>query len=48
MYPPQKFMIATFAEVRRAVLSPSRSALPKPITQPACPRSHYPLPSLSP
>ena len=42
MYPPQKFMMATFAEVPRAVIPPSPSAVFTPITQPARSRSHRP------
>jgi hypothetical protein len=46
MYPPQKFMMATFGEVPRAVIPPSRSAMSTPIYHPARSRS-LSLPSLN-
>ena len=42
MYPPQKFMMATFGEVPRAVIPPTRSAMSTPIYHPARSRSLCP------
>jgi hypothetical protein len=42
MYPPQKFMMATFGEVPRAVIPPTPSGMSTPNDHPARSRSQCP------